>query len=330
MRNRYPGSALGRGEDKPHRPTSGAEYLSFPAADATFWVEADDGTRLPVYALAGPAAAPALLFGHANGFSAGSYAPWLRAMARHARVFAYDARGHGASHWPEGPLDRVFRVDRFATDLAVVAHAVMARCGGTPLAYIGHSLGAAAAIDLEILGRAPGWARLVLFEPPISPPRGSSELAVALRATRPLVEATARRRAGWPSPEALFERLKGSAGFARATDAMLMAHCRAILKPKPDGGFTLACPPAVEAAIYRAHRDARTWDHLGAVTAAIDLVGGDPGLSDPNWISLIIGELARRLPNASLTVLPGAGHLMFFEQPDQCLELVVTLLCAAG
>ena len=184
--------------------------------------------------------------------------------------------------------------------------------------------------DLETLGSAPAWAKLILFEPPIFPPRGSSGMAAALNATHPLIEATKRRRAEWSSPEALFERLKGSPAFKRSTDAMLMAHCRAALKPKRDGGFTLACPPAVEAAIYRAHRDAGTWDHVGRATAVINLVGGDPGLPDPSWTGLIIAELAGRLPNVSLANLSGAGHLMFFEQPDQCAELVVTMLCAAS
>ena len=69
-------------------------FSSFPSADEQFTVATADGARLPVYGLRGPKGAPALLFGHANGLAAGSYAPWLARLARSAQVFAFDARGH--------------------------------------------------------------------------------------------------------------------------------------------------------------------------------------------------------------------------------------------
>jgi len=91
-------------------------FLSLDAADVVA-VTAPDGAQLPLYSLAGPLDAPGLLMAHANGFAAGSYAPWLRMLARTMRVFAYDARGHGGAAWPAGPLDAVFHVDRFADEL---------------------------------------------------------------------------------------------------------------------------------------------------------------------------------------------------------------------
>ena len=112
-------------------------FLSLPEAVDCFWVESSDGARLPVYEAGGAAGAPALLVGHANGLAAGSYAPWLRDLARDFRVFAWDARGHGGSSWPEGPLETVFSVDRLADDLTEIAAAVRARLGVVPLSYAG-------------------------------------------------------------------------------------------------------------------------------------------------------------------------------------------------
>src|SRR5579863_2160543 len=74
------------------------------------WVTASDGAALPVYALGGPSGAAGILVGHANGLAAGSYLPWLRELSTRLRVFAFDARGHGGSRWPEGPLATVFHV----------------------------------------------------------------------------------------------------------------------------------------------------------------------------------------------------------------------------
>src|SRR5579883_1002992 len=144
-----------------HRAMLTRSFVSLGCAEL-IEVVAADGAILPVYALGGPAGAPALLFGHANGLAAGSYEPWLRELAAAARVFAFDARGHGGSRWPEGPLDQVFHVDRFADDLALVAAAVAARRGGVPLHYAGHSLNAAAALRLAGRGGAQPWSRLVL------------------------------------------------------------------------------------------------------------------------------------------------------------------------
>lgn len=290
-----------------------------------FTVASADGAVLPIYTLDGPAGAPSLLFGHANGLAAGSYAPWLRALAQHFAVFAFDARGHGGAHWPEGPLDQVFHVDRFADDLARIAAAVAARRGGVPLHYAGHSLGAAAALSLVARDGALPWARTVLFEPPVFPPPDSPHRAEAERMQTPLIERSATRRARWESPDALFEVLSKRGVFARFRPDLLAAHCRATLKPLAEGGFTLACPPAVESAIFRAHRVADTWRHMAPVDNPIRLVSGDPALPERGWVSAVMPDMAAALA-AALTVLPGAGHMMICEQPEACRDLLLQAL----
>src|SRR2546430_13653838 len=93
-------------------------FLSLRDAVDWFEVTVSDGARLPIYEAGGAQSVPALLVGHANGLAAGSYGPWLRDLARDFRVFAFDARGHGGSSWPEGPLATVFSVDRPAEEPA--------------------------------------------------------------------------------------------------------------------------------------------------------------------------------------------------------------------
>src|SRR5690349_23606862 len=129
-------------------------FLSLRDARDWFEVTVSDGARLPIYEAGGGQSAPALLVGHANGLSAGSYGPWLRDLARHFRVFAFDARGHGGSSWPDGPLETVFAIDRLADDLAEIIAALRARLGGAPMHYAGHSLAAAAAVRLAVRGIA--------------------------------------------------------------------------------------------------------------------------------------------------------------------------------
>jgi pimeloyl-ACP methyl ester carboxylesterase len=297
-------------------------FRSLPGAAETFTVAMSDGAVLPVYGMGGPPAAPGVLFGHANGLAAGSYGPFLARLGAFARVFAFDARGHGGARWPEGPIETVFAVDRMAADLVPLTDAVAARAGVARIAYVGHSLGAVAALRLATLGRAPEWRRLIAFEPPIFPPPGAACYAEALAKQTRLVAGTAKRRAEWPSPAALEARLKGRGMFARFDDAMLRAHCRAILKPLPQGGFGLCCPPAVEAWIFRSHWEADTWSRLGAVTLAPELIGADPAMPDNDWVSGAMSEMAAAIPAARLTGVPGTGHLLILEAPERCAELV--------
>ena len=265
------------------------------------------------------------MFGHANGLAAGSYAPWLDELAGTLRVFAFDARGHGGSRWPEDALETVFAVDRFADDLALVAAAIAARVAGAPLHYAGHSLNAAAALRLAARPAPLPWADTLLFEPPVFPPADSPYHAEAADKQTPLITRSAARRALWPDPAALAELLRGRGAFARFRPDLLEAHCRATLRPLAQGGYTLCCPPAIESAIFRFHRAADTWQRLPQVRAAVHLVSGDPALPDRGWVSACMADMAAQLPQARLTVLPGAGHMMIFEQPDACRDLILAM-----
>ena len=297
-------------------------FLSLPDAES-FTVAAPDGARLPVYRVGGPGDAPGLLVGHANGLAAGSYGPWLGALAAELEVFAYDARGHGGAVWPDGPPEQVFAVDRFADELGAVAAAVRARLGARRLYLAGHSLGAASALRLAARGGALPWAAALAFEPPVFPDERSPHVAEAAAKQTPLIERSARRRAVWASPEALAALLGARGMFQRFRSDLLAAHCRATLRPLPQGGYTLACPPEVESMIFRSHRIADTWQRLPAIAAPFHFIGGDPALPDRGWVSAVLPEMAARVPGARLTQLDGADHMMIFEQPERCRQLVL-------
>ena len=300
------------------------------AAPEIFTLATPDGAVLPVYGLGGPAGAPGLLVAHANGLAAGSYGPWLAELAADFRVFAFDARGHGSARWPEGPLDEVFHVDRFADDLALVAAAVAGRLGGAVLDLAGHSLGAAAALRLAARGGDLPWRASLLFEPPIFPPLHSPLYATASPQQLQLIERSAARRARWESPEALARVLAARGVFQRFRPDLLAAHCRATLRPLLEGGYDLACPPAVESCIFRSHRRANTWERLPAVRAAVHLVGGDPTLPERGWVSLVLPEMAARIPGSHLSTIAGAGHMMIFEEPERCRRLVLEEVRSLG
>ena len=226
------------------------------------------------------------------------------------------------------PLERPERA--FGPPLARTSAGREASCKGNAVAP---SLGVAfaAALRLAIAGRTPpSWAAVTLFEPPIFPVPAARIHAEAIEKQTVLIALAERRRADWASPEALYERLKGRGIFAGFDDTLLRTHCRATLRPNGDGGYTLCCPPAVETMIYRVTRDADTWSGLSRVAMPLNLVSGDPDNPERDWVSGAMAEIAAALPQARLTALPGAGHMMIFEQPAVCRDLLLRWLSAVG
>jgi len=298
-------------------------FLSLSDAVDVFEVEASDGARLPVYEAGGAQDARALLVGHANGLAAGSYGPWLRDLARHFRVFAFDARGHGGSSWPKGPLESVFAIDRLADDLGEIIAALRARLGGVRLHFAGHSLAAAAAVRLAVRGITLPFERITLFEPPIFPPRDAPNYPEAIEQQERLIRGAARRQERWESPETLRAYLSTRGVFRTFVPAMLAAHCGATLKRDPAGSCVLCCPPPVESTIFAVHRDADTWQLLPRIRQRFHLVSGDPSAPDRDWVSGAMAGIAARIPGADMDVLPGTGHMMMFQQPEACRDLLL-------
>jgi pimeloyl-ACP methyl ester carboxylesterase len=85
----------------------------------------------------------------------------------------------------------------------------------------------------------------------------------------------------------------------------------------------------VESAIFRIHRAADTWARLPAAGAPVHLVAGDPALPERGWVSACMADMAAQLPRAHLTTLAGTGHMMIFEQPNACRDLLLGMIGSA-
>lgn len=309
---------------------------SIPESEADWrWVEGAGGVRLRFYHLHGPIdSGPVLVWGHANGFAAGSYLPWLKQVARHMPVYAFDARGHGGSDLPPEPYSATCGADALAEDLAALVSVVQAEIGpDRPLHFASHSFTGLAALRLGcVFGEMP-WASVTLFEPPLAPTPDYPAHAVAAELAEALVNGALRRRPDWDSPRAFVERLAGSQAFAAWDRQMMRAHGDAILHPKADGrGFTLACPPAVEAAGYRMTMNTSTFRYANRFRCPTTFIASEPAGegATPSWAALVQGLAAERVPGARLVQMPDCGHMMLFEKPDDCLAILFASMERAG
>ncbi len=308
------------------------EYPSIAAKFADqFAVEVDDGVTIAAYELTNAQSdTPVLLWGHANGFSAGSYLPLLRRLVDGGyRVFAYDVRGQGGSTTPPEPFAKTIAFDRFARDLQQVSIAVLARSPGAPIYFAGHSFSAAAMYYLGGgLGFAP-WRAVTTFDATLRP-SNHEDVMTTYYANRPSMSHGAmRRRRFFDSGNAYLEAMGRPRAFGSFAREMLEAHCHATLRPRQDGaeGWELSCPPEVEAATYEAvGRTTAPYDSLPGFPAPAHMIGADPEVPGGNWIGQLQPEFARRLPHGRYTKMLGHGHLMPFERPAECAGIVLEML----
>ena len=193
-----------------------------------------------------PEHGPALIWAHANGFNAGCYQPLLNRLSGHFQVFAFDARGHGASAKPRDNMAHDYAMLRFAEDLGAVAARVQKTIGAaTPLHFASHSLGGLAAVLLEAeMAEAP-FDSLTLFEPPIYPPGDHEERAAALAHSPVFVRWAAGRRNDFPDRGALRAEVESIITYRRFASDMMAAYLAAVVEAAPDGGLALRCPGAV-------------------------------------------------------------------------------------
>jgi pimeloyl-ACP methyl ester carboxylesterase len=329
-------------------PTADAPdpFRSIPAAAADLLpVAGENGATLHLHRLKTTVkSGPALLCGHATGMAAGSYLPFLRMLAERVRVYAVDMRGHGGSDCGPG-LDAeaaaaTVTLDALARDLHAVADRVREDAGTDDLFYAAHSISGVAALHLGTMsgraghGHAP-WRDLILFEPPVMVGPEHPLHAYSKADTIKRAAGTARRRADWDSPAALYGMLKTRGVFQRFRPEMLEAHVHATLCPKASGGYRLACEPLVESAFFKSVPESGVWDRLPDFPLPARFVGGDPDLPDPGgeqarWVTVAAPDIAARVPGSRFTVVADTDHMMLCERPDACRDLVFSMIDEAG
>jgi pimeloyl-ACP methyl ester carboxylesterase len=311
-----------------------AAFSSLPAMAAErFDVLVEDGVTIAAYELReGSANTPVLIWGHANGFGAGSYLPFLQRLATRFRVFAYDARGQGGSSIPPAPYTTTIRFDRFARDLEAVVYRVQARAPKAPLYYGGHSFSAAAMFHLGgNFGFAP-WRAVTTFDATLRPSDRDDLKQISKARSTPLAEMTLRRRRYFDTPAAYAAAMARPKAFGYFAPEMLEALCQATLRPRRDGGegYELSCPPEIEAATYNSvAATTAPYEGLRDFPVPAHLIAADPADPKSNWIAEVQSDVARHLPDARVTTMTGAGHLMPFERPGECAEIVLAMLAKA-
>jgi lipase len=258
-----------------------------------------------------PGADPPVLFLHGASFHSRC---WDEVISRipGRRCVAFDSRGHGQSARP----DTSYRWREFGQDAAELAHLL----GLRGAMGVGHSLGGHAIVLASAI-RPEAFAEVVLIDPVIL-------LESSYVGSGPEFSEIRRRRNRWRSWTEFFYRIKDRTPFDMWQRKVLLDYCQYGLLAAPDGdALELACPPAIEAAIYQhsTDRESNIYAEIGRVKAAATVVRARQSSKETGGFSSsrAAADLASRFANAVDLYLPQYSHFLPMEAPHLVADIIM-------
>ena len=236
---------------------------------------------------------PPLLLIQGLGYGGRGWGPALELLAEDFAVAAFDNRGFGASDIPPGPYS--------VPELAEDARSVLDAAGLERAHVVGASLGGMIAQELA-LAHGEKIDRLVLA---CTTPGGVGAYPMPAETVSLMLEAPTI------APDVALRRfVENAVGEAASRELVdqIVAY-RTADPPDPAGWQAQAAAGATHDVLGR----------IGDIAAPTLIVHGtDDAVVDHRNAEL----LAERIPNARVELLPGVGHMLFWEEPERFVNLV--------
>ncbi|MET9171518.1 alpha/beta fold hydrolase [Streptomyces sp. SCPE 10] len=239
-------------------------------------------------------AGPALVFVHYWGGSAHTWDRVLDHLPPAQATVRFDQRGWGCSRELPGP----FHLDRLADDLARVTET----CAAGPFVLVGHSMGGKVS-QLLAARRPAGLAGLLLVAP--GPPR-------------PPATVTEEYRQGlshaYDSPETVRHALDHVLTAAPLTEPARTTAIRDSLCAAPGARREWPLQGIAQDITAAARR----------IDVPVAVLVGEHDVVEPPQV--LREHLLPHIPHASLTTVPGTGHLLPVEAPTAVAKAVADFL----
>lgn len=292
-----------------------AEPLEPPKPYRTVDLRSSDGAVIRVRQL-GNLDGPRVMLSHGNGFAVEGYYAFWRHFLDDCEVILHDLRNHGENPLNDPPSHDY---DGFVRDWEMLRREVPCLFGAKKTAGLYHS---ASALTTLLHAHQFGWRwdALVLYDPPIVPGQGEALREQAVAFEYMMAGWAAKRPDHFDDPAELAEAFRSTrslAGWAPGSHDLI---ARSILRPDAErGGWTLACPRALESSLYASNADSTLWSKLPALAAHRDrilILSSDPeakGAKSPSLVLPHIGETR----GFEVDIVPGTSHLMQLEKPEE-------------
>jgi len=266
-----------------------------------------------------------IVLSHGNGLAINAYAPFWLPLAETYDVVVFDMRNHG-----ENPLHHLsgHNWENFFEDIEVVFQGLNTHFGAARTVAAVHSLASVATLGHAL--RHPGrWDAICLFDPPIMPPAGHPLHEVQHADMENLASRALRRQEIYDAPDQLAAQFRRRASFGRWVPEGADLLARHTLRRIADGRWTLCCPPAFEAEVFRNNVDPTLFPRLGEVKAPLRIVAGDPDsphASPAAWIA----KSAHEMYGIDYAMVPDTTHFLQIEEPRACRDLLIEFMTRHG
>ncbi len=280
----------------------------------------EDGEPVALHDFGGPADGPPLLLSHGNGLNVGMWAAVVPELIRHHRCYGLDLRGHGRSR-PATPDYQVGR-ERFAADIVAAVRAI-----GGPVAFAGHSLGAASAVQATLLAE-PGpkelFTGLWLFEPVLVPDgfeRGDGPSF--------LIEMSRRRRMDFDSVDDAVSRFRSKPPYATCHPDAVRGYVD-IGTVETASGVRLSCRGEDEARVFETMATL-DFDRLASIGLPALLVSGaaaDEANALPPKLAPLVAEAMGS--SARWIEFDGLSHFGPMEDPEIIARSIIDFFAQLG
>lgn len=253
-----------------------------------------------------------VLFLHATGFNAITYASLLEPLGGQAHCGAIDLRGHGRTKLPAVPR-KMRSWNRFRDDVIQVLEQTAPN--GAILG--GHSMGSTVA--LLVAARRPDLVRGLVLTEPVLLQRDvyrwlNTPILGMFSGRNAMSKQALRRRRKFESPAEAADSLRGRGAFKTWRAPFLDDYVIDGVLRQDDGGYALACTPEWESAVFSAHRY-RPWSAFRKLRKKriplIVLQAEKESTSQPDTDIRI--HAVR--PDAAVTKVPGTTHFIPMERP---------------
>jgi len=243
------------------------------------------------YAHGADALAPVILL-HGGGANAHWWDHLAARIASRRQIYALDFRGHGDSEHPEKRFVGAFNID---------LESMLAWLGREDVILIGHSLGAAVALDHASRYAATRGIVLVDLARGGTPGGGRrARLALALRRT-------------YRTRDEAIERFRFLPESGHADERIRLYIAERSIQLEPDGRFGYKFDPGWFSLPPQPRPDLER-----VVCPSLLVRGGDSTLLSSEAATKFISRLAC----GHLIEIPGAGHHVLIDQPDRLLAVL--------
>ena len=253
--------------------------------------------------------APAIVLNHATGFLAHQWGPVAERLTGDYTAYAPDVRGHGDTDKPPSEGDN-YHWSRLVEDL----RAWLDSLGLSGVPFVGHSAGAA--LGLYLAAERPEYfTHLVAIEPIVIPSRFRTDQD----RRNEMSEGARRRRAVFESADAAFEHFRSRSLFERCPDEAVQLYVEHGIFRREDGRLQLKCPGEIEGEVFANSASLDIWEVLPRIEVPVLVIRGE---RTEDFLGMVAGAVAERLPNGRLETVPDAGHLVPMERPEAVAGLI--------